>query len=1199
MSQKPAGSDTFGAQAEEQEKVYDWLEASESYRKAIGLTDAQDFSALGGRHERMGYAIYRAAMQSETPDAFKAKCADAIESYRKAAEFYKKSNRQIDAPKAIRCEAMIAYVRYWLAEESAEKKRLIDECWKLTKESLELIESLGSDLEYGSTFNQLSSSSYFSFALEWDISKYGVTIKEAVDRGEKAIAKLLNLDKIELAKSYVRTNHFLFRSAEVLVADVDEKLRLTQKAKDYLDKAIKLSEKNALLELVCIPNSPMFDIGETIVYYEKALEFVRETRDRFLVGSAMDILAYCYFWKSLAMNDPAKKAEIAEDALQMIDDSKLQFLPLSYVSPRGGAGWSGQAYAEYHLELATGETDLERRRKLLEKAAVEGAGAVELAEKTGYSEIVVDSRHVLSRVLASLALLVTDPAGRRLLLEKALEHRKETARLSELGQPFAYWNIGVMWNALADLQCEIAGFLDDAEKKKAMLEEAVLNKEKALQSMMKEEIPLEKRGVKSYLPMLGRYQYAFGQMLNQSYALGKNIGCQKRAIEVFEESAATFAKIGLTTRVAECRWRIAEAFHTLGEYAKACENFAAASAAYEDAGQNIPQFKALFQGFAHYMDAWVQIEKARQHHTRQEYDLATKYYEKAAETHKSLRQWNYMAPNYLAWAALEHAEDLSRKEKNEQAVKQFRQAINLFDRSNATLKTAVDKIQNAEERKLATNLIKATETRIEYCNGRIVLEEAKIQDKKGNHSLSSEKFNDAGKTFRRIAGTLDSEPERKDLALIATLSEAWQKMTQAETDLSPHLYAQASELFQEAKDLSSDNKTKTLTMGHHHFCRALQAGTEFVDTKNIETWNTAIQELDTAGNYYKKAEFETASKFTDATRLLFEAYVYIDKAKKETDPERKAKIYIMTEKVLESSAEHFRMAEHPEKQVQARALMKEIEKEKEFALSLVEVMHTPLITSTTSFPVPSPTFENAVGSERFEHANVQANVKAAAEIEVGEQLEVFFDLVNIGNNQGLLVRLDDVSPSGTKISSLTPQYEIEDGSINLRGKKIEPSKIESIKMNLQTTKAGVISLRPQVVYVDDLGKFRTGTLEPVNVSVHPKVTFEFRTKEAEGIFNFLVCAFVDDYMKRKITLEKSGWRTLNEIVKHGSVPKSSVYGVGQGRGRDISELERRGIVESRVFQGERGRGGNIVRVRVPYDKETIKRYIDERVMKNK
>ena len=273
------------------------------------------------------------------------------------------------------------------------------------------------------------------------------------------------------------------------------------------------------------------------------------------------------------------------------------------------------------------------------------------------------------------------------------------------------------------------------------------------------------------------------------------------------------------------------------------------------------------------------------------------------------------------------------------------------------------------------------------------------------------------------------------------------------------------------------------------------------------------------------------------------------------------------------------------------------EKEKEFALSLAEVLHTPLVVSTTSFPVPSATIESAVGSDRFEHADIQTNLKAAEDVEIGEQFEVMLDLVNIGNNHGLLVRLDHLAPSGTKLTSLTPQYDLENSSANLRGKKIEPLKLESIKINLQATKTGPITLKPNVVYVDDKGRFRTSTPEPVNVSVHPKTTFEFNTKEAEAIFNYLVCSFADDYMKRKLSLDKSGWRTLMDIIRQGKIPKSSVYGAGGHRGRHIAELERRGIVESRTFQGERGRGGNILKVRIPYEKETIKRYVDERVMK--
>lgn len=46
-----------------------------------------------------------------------------------------------------------------------------------------------------------------------------------------------------------------------------------------------------------------------------------------------------------------------------------------------------------------------------------------------------------------------------------------------------------------------------------------------------------------------------------------------------------------------------------------------------------------------------------------------------------------------------------------------------------------------------------------------------------------------------------------------------------------------------------------------------------------------------------------------------------------------------------------------------------------------------------------------------------------------------------------------------------------------------------------------------------------------------------------------------------------------------------------------SELEKRGLVDDRVFLGERGRGGRIFKIRLAYEKETIKRYIDQLVMK--
>ncbi len=70
-----------------------------------------------------------------------------------------------------------------------------------------------------------------------------------------------------------------------------------------------------------------------------------------------------------------------------------------------------------------------------------------------------------------------------------------------------------------------------------------------------------------------------------------------------------------------------------------------------------------------------------------------------------------------------------------------------------------------------------------------------------------------------------------------------------------------------------------------------------------------------------------------------------------------------------------------------------------------------------------------------------------------------------------------------------------------------------------------------------------------------------------------------------------------DLVRETKIPRSAVYGP---RGRDgpvIVELERRGLVESRIFPRERGRGGAVKKVRVAYENEIVKRIVEESVKK--
>jgi hypothetical protein len=121
--------------------------------------------------------------------------------------------------------------------------------------------------------------------------------------------------------------------------------------------------------------------------------------------------------------------------------------------------------------------------------------------------------------------------------------------------------------------------------------------------------------------------------------------------------------------------------------------------------------------------------------------------------------------------------------------------------------------------------------------------------------------------------------------------------------------------------------------------------------------------------------------------------------------------------------------------------------------------------------------------------------------------------------------------------------------------------------------------------------------EPAMENIKQDLSFEFKSVAAQKTFSYIVNAFIKDYMRERLVMEKSGWRTRMDVVKHGNVAKSRVYNGHGGIGSAISELARRGLVEIRVFPGERGRGGRITKLRLAYEKETLKRYVDKLVRK--
>ena len=112
-----------------------------------------------------------------------------------------------------------------------------------------------------------------------------------------------------------------------------------------------------------------------------------------------------------------------------------------------------------------------------------------------------------------------------------------------------------------------------------------------------------------------------------------------------------------------------------------------------------------------------------------------------------------------------------------------------------------------------------------------------------------------------------------------------------------------------------------------------------------------------------------------------------------------------------------------------------------------------------------------------------------------------------------------------------------------------------------------------------------------------ELKLEFERPQTGVAFDYLVASFINDYMRKRMYSEQSGWRSMIQISEACQIPQGLLYGRGGRHGPVVAELVGRGLVEARTFSGQRGRGGEVVRIRVAYDREPVRRFVDETAMK--
>ena len=1087
------------AQAKSKEKRYEWFLASQFYAKAQAKVLEQENSMTAGEiQERIGFCYKNAAMQAESREEFREKMQYSIEAYEKASGFYETLLNTQAAARKLRCDAIVKYLGYWLASDPSEKRKLLDECMELESKALARFSESEDPFEYGKTYNELPFVFFHRVFLEKHRKTLTRVLEKGIQWGEKAIAGLSEIgDAYETARAYF-TLATCLSDAGFYFASKSEDIDTNRLAAvKRLNEAIRLSEKvgDALtLGLSHLWLGINTGEEEAAGHHERALEYGKQTRNNFLVAHSMDYLSYNTYWKARATEDPEGRRELAEEAMRFYEKAHRHYQIISFISPRGGFIGPPSGQAEHYYQLALWEPIPEKRRKLLARSEKLGIEALKVAEDSDMPMVIAQVLHVVSKTLLVQAQIESDPEKKRSCLEKALDFRERTIEIMEHLTPFFYWNLGVMQNYLAGIEAELAEIEPDLNRKKELLEKAALSKRKCLQLCKKVMPYFEKKGETDLFAALQNFQNQFATLQMRLYDITGKPEHLRKAIKVLREAVESASRLDLVSLIAESHWKIAKAQGVLGEHLKAADSFENASKIYIEASERIPQLKEIYQDHSSYMQAWSEIEKARHHHASKQYGQAKEYYEKAANLHDSTERWNYFSGNYQAWARLEEAEALSRAEKSREATQLFKRAAELFRKAKSTLRAAIDEIKDADEEDLANRLIKALGIREEYCIGRTALEEARTLGRQGDNASSSNKYGLAAKKFQKVLDTIEHEPsftketktkDRQELMPIIYLCKAWQIMKKAEAEASPELYLKASQLFIEAKEYSSNENAKLLALGHSHFCKALDAGTRFEDSSDLELYFSATQHLESAANYYVKAGFEIASEYAIATQRLFDAYFYMANAKRETDPGKKARHYLAAEKVLQISIRSYLKAKLPARSEQVQRLLEKVREERELAVSLSEILSVPTIASSTaSFVTPTPSEETAVGLERFEKANIQGNLSLPQEaIPVGESFSLKVQIANAGKQTVLLDKIVDIIPKGFRLIAQPDHCHLENMHVNMRGKRLGPLKVEEIGFIFRAHEMGTFKIKPKIIYTNETGQQLTSELEPAEIEV--------------------------------------------------------------------------------------------------------------------
>ena len=122
--------------------------------------------------------------------------------------------------------------------------------------------------------------------------------------------------------------------------------------------------------------------------------------------------------------------------------------------------------------------------------------------------------------------------------------------------------------------------------------------------------------------------------------------------------------------------------------------------------------------------------------------------------------------------------------------------------------------------------------------------------------------------------------------------------------------------------------------------------------------------------------------------------------------------------------------------------------------------------------------------KRFDHANLQADLMIRRKANIGEDVEMRLDIVNVGKGKSTITKIEGINPAEWIRVTISPSDgRLQNNNLDIEPIEIGAFQVHTIKLNVQAIKTGAFSFNPHLTYIDDLGETRTCRLNPVEITV--------------------------------------------------------------------------------------------------------------------